>query len=324
MQKYDDVRKDIFEELKKEIRFRHYSIRTEKSYLSWVRKYLDFHFPKDINELEEPEIRQFLNHLASDRNVAASTQNQALCAIVFLYKHILGVELGEFGKIKWAKRPSRLPVVFTRNEVKRVLDRLDGDYKLIVALLYGSGLRQIECLRLRIKDIDFEYEQVTVRDGKGGKDRTSVLPKTIIPSLKQHIEKITPLHEQDIHEGITVFLPYAFERKNPAADREIGWRYLFPAKTVAPDPRTGEIRRHHLHEGILQRVVKKAIREAGIKKHGGCHTFRHSFATHLLENGTDIRTVQELLGHRSVETTMIYTHVLKMGKYGVQSPADSL
>lgn len=242
-----------------------------------------------------------------------------------MYKHVLNKDLNEFGNIQWAKRPKRLPVVFTKNEVKRILAEMSGTYKLMVTLLCGAGLRLSECLQLRIKDIDLETRQIIVRSGKGEKDRITILPEIAADDLKKHIVTVVKIHRKDILAGYdSVYMPNALERKYPNSDKEIGWHYLFPAKEVSTDPRTGIVRRHHLHESVLQRAVKTAIKKAGIMKHGECHTFRHSFATHLLEDGTNIRTVQELLGHKSVETTMVYTHVMNKKKIGVKSPADNL
>ncbi len=316
---------EIITEVKQAIRVKHYSYHTEQNYVRWIENFFEFHNNKAAENLDEKDIRQYLNYLAVTKNVAASTQNQALCSIIFLYKQVLGIDLGELGQIAWAKRPKRLPVVFSKPEVRAILAQLSGIYKIMVTLLYGSGLRLNECLQLRIKDIDFDYEQLTIRNGKGDKDRTSVLPQSIIKPLKLHIADAIKIHNADIRNGIdSVYLPFALAQKYPNAGTEIGWRYLFPAAAISTDPRSGKRQRHHIHDAILQRVVKTAISKAGIHKNGGCHTFRHSFATHLLEDGTDIRTVQELLGHRSVETTMVYTHVLKKGKFGVKSPADNL
>ena len=316
---------ELLDQLRERIRIKHYSYRTEQSYVQWVNQFILFHGKKHPKDLGEQEIVRFLSHLAMQKNVAASTQNQALCAIVFLYKNVLNIDLGEFSKIQWAKRSKRLPVVFTIDEVRRILNEMSGVYKIMASLLYGSGLRLTECLRLRIKDIDFHYQQITVRSGKGDKDRSTVLPESVMDDLKEHIASVIKLHEQDIRKGYnTVYLPYALAEKYPNAGKEIGWHYLFPAQDLSIDPRSGVLQRHHVQDLALQRAVKVAMKKAGIRKSGSCHTFRHSFATHLLENGTDIRTVQELLGHNSVETTMIYTHVLKKGKYGVKSPADRL
>jgi integron integrase len=316
---------ELINRLRTVLRVRHYSWSTEKAYVDWVHRFIRFHGFCSPDILGEKEISSFLNHLAVDARVAASTQNQALCAIVFLYKHVLGKSLGDFGELVWAKKPVRIPVVFTRSEVKAVMDNLKGDYWIMAMLLYGSGLRLMECLRLRVKDIDFGYSQITVRDAKGGKDRRVPLPLTITGSLKAHLDRAKKQHEKDLRDGCgVVYLPDALERKYPHASREWGWQYVFHAGSISTDPRSGINRRHHAYPTALQKVVKTAIRKAGICKHAGCHTLRHSFATHLLEDGYDIRTVQELLGHSDVKTTMIYTHVLNKGGLGVKSPADSL
>lgn len=270
------------------------------------------------------EISQFLSHLAVKEKVSASTQNQCLCAIVFLYKNVLGIDPGEFPEIKWSKRPKRLPVVFTEKEAKTVISNLSGVYKLMAILLYGSGLRLTECLNLRIKDLDYEYKQITVRNGKGNKDRITMMPELIIDQLKDQVRKVKKMHEKDLADGYgSVYLPEALDRKYPNASKQFGWQFVFPGRNIVRDSRTGILRRHHLHETVLQKAVKVAIKSAGIYKHAGCHTFRHSFATHLLNSGYDIRTVQELLGHSDVKTTMIYTHVLNKGGRGVTSPIDT-
>jgi integron integrase len=255
----------------------------------------------------------------------ASTQNQALCAIVFLYGYVLKKDLGDFGELVWSKKPKRLPVVFSRQEVKAILNQLNGAYWIMTTLLYGSGLRLMECLRLRVKDIDFNYNQIVVRDAKGQNDRVTMLPQNVKKPLKQHLLKVKRIHEADFKaEYGAVYLPNALERKYPNANREWGWQYVFPATKISTDPRSGIQRRHHLDETVLQKAVKEAIRKVGITKQGSCHTLRHSFATHLLEDGYDIRTVQELLGHNDVKTTMIYTHVMNKGGLAVKSPADKL
>lgn len=271
----------------------------------------------------EKEINQFITHLAVKEKVSASTQNQALCAIIFLYKQVLKIDIGDLGNVVWAKKPDRVPVVFTRSEAQAVLSQLTGMNWLMGMLLYGAGLRLTECLQLRVKDIDFEYQQITVHSAKGAKDRVTPLPERMIEPLKQHLKYVKELHQKDLKDGYTsVSLPYALERKYPNAGKELGWKFLFPATQISTDPRTGIKRRHHIYETVLQKAIKQAIRKAGITKHASCHTFRHSFATHLLEAGYDIRTVQELLGHKDVKTTMIYTHVLSKGGLGVKSPAD--
>jgi len=309
-----------------QLRMQHRSIRTEKSYLGWIKRFYEFHQGRAFAELGEKEIARFLSHLAVHGEVSASTQNQALCALVFLYKNVLKLDLGDFsGELTWAKKPKKLPMVFTRQEVKAVINQLSGIKWIMVNLLYGAGLRLLECLRLRIQDINFEYNQIMVRDGKGQKDRITMLPNIVKSDLEKHVEKVKRLHEKDLHQGYgEVYLPFALERKYPKANKELKWQYVFPSEKLSIDPRSGKKRRHHLDESVLQRTVKEAIRNAGINKNGNCHTFRHSFATHLLEDGHDIRTVQELLGHEDVSTTMIYTHVIKKGGYGVQSPADKL
>ena len=313
----------ILDQLRNAIRLRHYSIRTEETYVQWVRRYILFHGKRHPQEMGRPEIEAFLTHLAIEGKVAASTQNQALNAIVFFYREIIKREIGLLDEVVRAKRPARIPVVFTRQEAKTILDQLDGVNGLMAGLLYGSGLRLMECIRLRVKDIDFDYRQILVRDGKGQKDRVTPLPEMLVEPLKIHLLKVKALHGLDLAEGFgQVYLPFALERKYLNANREWGWQYVFPSQKRSVDPRTGAVRRHHLSELVLQRAVKRAIRAAGIYKPASCHTFRHSFATHLLENGYDIRTIQELLGHKDVSTTMIYTHVMKKGGKGVRSPLD--
>ncbi len=315
----------LLDQLRNTIRIKHYSYRTEQAYVHWVKRYIFFHNKKHPKDMGAKEIRKFLNNLAVNGNVAASTQNQALCAIVFLYKEVLDINVEELGSIVWAKRPKRLPQVFSRREVKLILDEMTGDYKIMATVLYGAGLRLTECLQLRVKDIDFDYKQIVVRSGKGEKDRVTMLPESIIKQLKKHIDKVITIHKKDIDDGYdSVFMPYALERKYPNAGKEVGWHFLFPGKNISKDPISGIERRHHVHGAVLQRAVKSAMQRSGILKHGGCHTFRHSFATHLLEDGVNIRTVQELLGHSSVETTMVYTHVMNKKNIGVKSPVDSL
>lgn len=273
----------------------------------------------------EKEISQYISHLATDQKVVASTQNQALNAIVFLYKHVLQIDLGDFGHMERAKRPERLPTVMTKAEVSRILAAMSGTYGLMAKLIYGCGLRLMECVRLRVKDIDFERNQVIVHDGKGMKDRSTMLPEQLKPLLLEHLARVKILHEQDLRKGLgEVYLPFALERKYPNAAKEWGWQYVFPSERISKDPRSGKMRRHHINESGLQRAVQNAARSVGLSKPVSPHTFRHSFATHLLEAGYDIRTVQELLGHKDVSTTMIYTHVINKGGMGVQSPLDML
>jgi integron integrase len=312
----------LLDQMREALRIKHYAYRTEESYLDWARRYILFHHKRHPNEMGAPEIQAFLAHLAIERNVAASTQNQALSAVLFLYREVLHKEL-EPVLLSSARRPEHLPTVLTREEAVRVINQLSGTHKLMAQLLYGSGLRLMECARLRIKDLDFDYKTVTVRDGKGEKDRVTPLPDSIIPDLRRQIERARLLHEEDLAAGYgEVYLPYALATKYPTAASELIWQYLFPAYKCALDPRSGKQRRHHLEPSGLQRSVKDAAHKAGIQKRVTCHTFRHSFATHLLQSGYDIRTVQELLGHKDVRTTMIYTHVLQRGGLAVKSPLD--
>lgn len=313
----------LLDQVRNAIRVKHYSYRTEESYINWIKRFIFFHNKRHPAEMGEREISQFLTHLAVNEKVSASTQNQALSAILFLYRNVLKQELAWIDDIERAKKPEKLPVVFTPDEAKAILLRLEGLTWLMASLLYGAGLRLMECVRLRVKDIDFAYNQIVLRDTKGNKDRVTMLPVSLKEPLQRHLSKVKVIHDQDLKEGFgRVYLPYALEQKYPNAAAEWGWQYVFPASKRSIDPRTGIERRHHLDESVLQRAVKQAIRKAGIAKLASCHTFRHSFATHLLENGYDIRTVQELLGHKDVRTTMIYTHVLNRGGKGVKSPID--
>lgn len=315
----------LADQLRNKIRVKHYSIRTEKAYLTWYEKYVRFHKLRHPKEMGEAEIEQFLTHLAVNENVSSSTQNQAFNAILFLYRDVLGIELKNIEKVTRAKKSELRPVVFTKDEVRDIMKHLKGTHWIMAQLLYGAGLRLMECVRLRVKDVDFGYNQITVRDGKGKKDRVTMLPGTVKEPLQNHMEKIRILHEQDRAQGCgEVYLPNALERKYPHANREFGWQYVFPAEKRSKDPRSGRIRRHHLGEQSLQRAVKNAVKASKINKPGGCHVLRHSFATHLLESGYDIRTIQDLLGHKDVSTTMIYTHVLNKGGRGVVSPADMI
>jgi integron integrase len=315
----------LLDQVRATIRTKHYSYRTEQSYVQWIRRFVLFHDKRHPRDMGEQEINEFLTHLAVKENVSASTQNQALCGIVFLYKHILNIELGEFCNVVWAKKSVRLPVVLTRDEVKRLMHKLSGVNLLIVSLLYGAGLRLKECLQLRIKDIDFSYNQIVVRGAKGDKDRITILPQNIKEQLRKHSSQVKRIHENDLKNGFgSVFLPFALSKKYPNADKELGWQFFFPAANISSDPRTGVRRRHHVGEWILQHALRDARLKTGIMKPISSHVFRHSFATHLLEQGYDIRTIQELLGHKNVKTTMIYTHVLNKGGKGVTSPADML
>ena len=313
----------LLDEVRRVLRLKHYSIRTEKSYLDWIRRYMVHHRLRHPREMGGVEVTAFLSHLATDLNVSASTQNQALAALLFLYKEVLGVELPWLGEVERAKRPSRLPVVLTQEEARRVVEALAGSYQIMGTLLYGSGLRLLECLRLRVKDVDFGYLQITVRDGKGAKDRVTMLPVSVVPPLREHLEKVRALHTQDLAEGFgRVLLPDALDRKWATAAAEWGWQWVFPGGRRSHDPRSGIERRHHVHEKNLQNAVRAAAVRARVEKAVTPHVFRHSFATHLLEAGYDIRTVQELLGHKDVSTTMIYTHVLNKPGLAVRSPLD--
>jgi integron integrase len=305
------------------LRLKHYSVRTERSYCDWIERFIRFHQLRHPKEMGEAEVSSFLTQLARDGQVAAATQNQALSALLFLYKHVLKQEIGWLDNVERVKRPARVPVVLTRDEVHKIFAHLHGMPRLMAGLLYGSGLRLMECVRLRVKDIDFGYARITVREGKGGKDRVTMLPVNLAPVLQRHLQKVKVQHEQDIDDGFGhVHLPDALTRKFPSAAREWGWQYVFPSSRISLDPRTAIRRRHHVDENVLQLALKKAVRAAGINRPATCHTLRHSFATHLLENGYDIRTVQELLGHKDVSTTMIYTHVLNRPGLGVRSPLD--
>lgn len=315
----------LLDRVRQAIRTRHYSNKTEKAYVHWIKRYIFFHDKRHPLEMAEPEIAQFLSNLATEGRVSASTQNQAFNAILFLYNEVLSKKIGLIDGVVRAKRPQRLPVVLTKDEVKRVLDRMSGAPHLMGLLLYGAGLRLMECCRLRIKDIDFSRNEVVVRSGKGNKDRYTMLPSAVRDSLMQHLRAVKSQHDEDLKNGLgRVSLPNALDRKYPNAGKEWGWQWVFPATSHYADTATGEKRRHHLHESVLQRAFKEARLKAGVFKPAGCHSLRHSFATHLLENGYDIRTVQELLGHHDVTTTMVYTHVLNRGGKGVRSPADGL
>lgn len=307
------------------IRAKHYSYRTEQAYCQWVKQYILFHGKRHPAEMGKREIEAFLSHLAVVRRVSASTQNQALAAIMFLYRQVLELEPDWLTDVIRAKRSRAVPVVLSRDEVRAVLRQLSGVHHLAASLMYGAGLRVSECMRLRVKDVDFAYRQIVVRRGKGGKDRSVPLPDASATSLDAQIRAALALHNADLEAGFgEVWLPDALARKYPGAAREPGWQYVFPAPRRTRDPRSGTQRRHHLDVSAMQRAVKRAVRAAGLRKRATCHTFRHSFATHLLESGADIRTVQELLGHRDVRTTQIYTHAIQRGGLGVLSPLDRL
>jgi len=319
---------DLITQMQHALRARHYSRRTEQTYCQWARRYIRFHGLRHPAEMAEPEINAFVTHLAVHEKVSASTQTQALSALLFLYRHVLHREVGELSELVRAQRPTHLPVVLAREEVRVLLDELDhADPQtwLIASLLYGAGLRLMECLRLRVLDLDLARGELTVRRGKGGKDRATMLPRALEPALREQLRHARSVHERDLADGWgRVELPEALERKYPGAPAEWRWQWVFPQQRRWTDRRTGHQGRHHVHPTIVQRAVKDAVQRAGIAKHATCHTLRHSFATHLLETGHDIRTIQELLGHRDVGTTMIYTHVLGRGASGVRSPLDRL
>ena len=315
--------KKLLDRVRDAIRLKHYSYRTEETYVQWIRRYILFHNKRHPKDMGVPEIEAFLTHLAVKRHVAASTQNQALCALIFLYKQVLQLPLDERIDAIRAKRSRRLPTVLTVEEVRSVIQQMSGVHRLIVQLLYGSGLRLREAMQLRIKDLDFSQHQILVRDTKGQESRVTVLSASIIDELKEHLQGVKRIHLQDLERGYgAVTLPFALARKYRNANRQWIWQFVFPSSSLCQDPRSGVVVRYHLHESGLQKAVKQAVRDAGLQKRVGCHTFRHSFATHLLEGGYDIRTIQELLGHKDVKTTMIYTHVLNRGGQGVRSPLD--
>jgi integron integrase len=315
----------LLDQVRGAIRRRNYSYRTEEVYVQWIRRFIYFSGKRHPAGMGGEEVTAFLNHLAMDRNVAAATQNQALSALLFLYKEVLEQALPWLKDLERAKRPARLPTVLTRREVKHLLAAMSGTKWLMASLLYGAGLRLTECLKLRIKDVDFEYRQIVVRNGKGAKDRVTMLPESTIEALKRQLSVAKAYHDADVAAGHgEVELPHALARKYPRAPQQWAWKFVFPSHKLSADPRSGVIRRHHVYENYLARAVAEAARAARIVKPVSCHTLRHSFATHLLESGYDIRTVQELLGHADVSTTMIYTHVLNKGGRGVASPLDAL
>ncbi len=315
----------LLDQMRNRLRVLHYSIHTETSYLDWVKRFILFHGKRHPESMGSQDIEVFLDYLAVEKQVAASTQNQALSAILFLFKEVLRIDPGWISSSKRAKRPQKIPTVFSHEEIKRIFLHLDGVCWLMGHLLYGAGLRLMECVRLRVKDLDFDHNQIIVRSGKGDKDRRTVFPVIVRDFFTVHLEKIKLMHEKDVADGVgSVYLPHALERKYPGADSEWLWSYVFPSHKLSEDPRSGVVRRHHMDGQALQRKVKKAIRLADIPKQGSCHTLRHSFATHLLEAGYDIRTIQELLGHKDIRTTMVYTHVLNKGGRGVISPSDIL
>ena len=316
--------KKLLDQYSEFIRNRHYSLRTEKTYVGWVRDYILYHNKRHPREMGVAEINDFITHLVNQKKVAASTQNQAISAILYLYRNVLGIQLDERALIPIRPtKPKRIPTVLSRGEAKTVIAQMEGIHKLMTQIMYGSGLRLMEVLRLRVKDLDFDNRQIVVRDGKGENDRVTMLPDVLMDRLRLQINKVKAQHDLDLAMGYgTVYLPYALERKYPNANREFAWQYVFPAPVLSIDPISGVKQRHHVNESSLQKAIKQAARLAKVNKPVSPHTFRHSFATHLLENGYDIRTVQELLGHKDVKTTMIYTHVLNRGGLAVKSPLD--
>lgn len=317
----------LLDEVRDAMRLLHYSIRTERSYCDWIKRYIHFHKMTSRDDLHDGEgkIEAFLTHLAVEENLASSTQNQAMNALVFLYKKVLKQPLEQRINAVRARKKVNVPVVMSREEVGKIIALMNGVPQIVVKLLYGSGLRIMEAIRLRVQDIDFEYKQITVRSGKGNKDRITTCSSSIIPLLKNHLSKVQLIHQEDIGNGYgEVFLPGALARKYRGAGREWGWQYVFPARNLSDDPKSDKKRRHHLDTSVINKAIKRAVRSAGIAKRVSAHTFRHSFATHLLQRGTDIRTIQALLGHKDLSTTMIYTHVLQQGGHGVLSPLDDL
>ena len=320
-----DGKPRLLDQVRDQIRLKHYSIRTERVYCEWIKRYVRFHNYRHPLEMGATEVEVFLSDLAVRRDVSASTQNQALAALLFLYKQVLKQDLPWLGEVVRAKKPARLPVVLSISEVQQILEGLDGEVGLVARLLYGGGLRLMEGLRLRIKDLDFSRSEIIIRDGKGQKDRVTVLPSSGVDPLRRHLANVRVLHQLALADGRgDVYLPDALARKYPKAPWEWAWQYVFPAAGLSVDPRSGAVRRHHLDEKRVQRAFKRALKASGVAKLATPHTLRHSFATHLLESGQDIRTVQELLGHADVKTTMIYTHVLNRGGLAVMSPLDRI
>jgi integron integrase len=316
--------KKLLDQVRDLLRIKHYSYRTEQSYVAWIRRYILFHNKRHPKEMGIPEIEAFLSYLAIEENVAASTQNVALSALIFLYKEVLRIDQPLSLNAFRAKRSTYLPTVLTQEETQSVIQQLTGEHQLVIKILYGSGLRLSEGLNLRVKDLDFAQRQIQIRDTKGMENRITMMPDSLVEPLKAHLQRVKSQHQRDLEKGFgSVYLPFALARKFPHADRQWIWQYIFPSGRISKDPRSEVLRRHHLDESGLQKALKQAVRSAGIQKRASCHTFRHSFATHLLQSGYDIRTVQELLGHKDVKTTMIYTHVLNKGGRGVRSPLDS-
>jgi integron integrase len=316
---------NLFDQVRNVIRLKHYSIRTEEAYIDWIKRFIRFHNNRHPFNMGGAEVSSFLSYLATTLKVSSSTQNQALNAIAFLYKRVLQKDLGDIGETVRAKTPERVPVVLSKSEVDRVLSELEGTPRLMAKILYGAGMRLMECIRLRVKDIDFDMNALNIRNGKGAVDRITMLPQSLIAPLREHLARVKKIHENDLAKNFgAVYLPYALAQKFPGAEKEWKWQYVFPSGRISQDPRSGKMRRHHINENVLQRAMQSAIHKAGIQKLASCHTLRHSFATHLLQANYDIRTVQELLGHKNLETTMIYTHVVRQAGKGVKSPLDTI
>ena len=318
----------LLDDIRRIMRLKHYSLHTERTYCDWIKQFVRFHRMTEraaLFEDSEIKIEVFLSYLATERNVASSTQNQAMNALVFLYKQVLNQPLEKRIEAIRSSNNQRIPVVLSTEEVKLILARLEGTAQLVVKLLYGSGLRITEAVRLRVQDVDFSYKQLIVRSGKGDKDRVTTFAQAMGPLLRNHLDKVKLIHEKDLADGYgAVFLPYALAKKYPNAEKEWGWQYVFPARSLSVDPRSGITRRHHIDQSLINKAIRSAVKQVGIDKRVSAHTFRHCFATHLLQSGTDIRTIQALLGHNDLETTMIYTHVLNQGGHGVVSPLDKL
>lgn len=316
----------LVQKVSETIRVKHYSRETEKSYLFWIRRFIGYFNLRHPREMDGKEIAEFLSYIANKRHVSPSTQNQCLCALIFLYKNVLKIDVGEFGEFDYAKRRKKLPVVLSKGEMGRLIEKLSSSrHGLLIKLLYGTGMRLNECINLRVKDIDFDRNQLFIRGGKGNKDRVTLLPKKLRPALRLHLEEVERLHLSDLEDGHgSAPLPYALSRKYPLMEKELQWQFVFPSSRISSSPETGRLHRYHLDKSVPQKYVREAAKKARIQKRVTCHVFRHSFATHLLEDGVNIRAVQELLGHTKIETTMIYTHVMEHGVTGIDSPLDKV
>jgi len=322
---YRPTSERLIDQVREVLRYHHYAIRTEKSYVHWILQYIRFNKLKHPKKMGKPEIERFLSHLAINRNVAAATQNQALNALLFLYKEVLHQPIDNSVKAVRTRKEAKLPTVLSRNEVRKLFKQINNDYKLMARLMYSGGLRLMEVIRLRVQDLDFDNKQIIVRDGKGNKDRSTFFPEMLHEPLRHQLKKVKETHQHDLERGYgDVYLPNALAKKYRAAGKQWGWQYVFPAQNISPDPRSDKIRRHHVHESGLQKAVYAAKKSAGITKRASCHTLRHSFATHALEDGINIRVLQTLLGHKDVKTTEIYTHVMDRDIQGIKSPLETL